>query len=166
MKKKNLFLLCLAIVLSSNLISAQTGEISRMSKLNLHIEGTTLLFVNSISINLERKLFSSNTEKIHLYGRVGYGYVEVYKIFSSDQRASGGLLALTMLTGKGSHHFEASGGAFLGSYKSINDGSPDDGFQAFPLIDVGYRFQEPGEVFIFRAKVGTSGLGVGIGYAF
>lgn len=170
---KNLFFLCLTIILPSNLIIAQTGGTPGMSKINLHFDAATLIFINSATINLEGKFLSSDSEKFHLYGRAGYGYVDVSTlVFCNGQNASGGLLGLTMLTGKGNHHFEANGGAFLGSFKNnINDsgifGSCDNaGFEVLPLIDIGYRFQKPEGGVIFRAKMGSLGVGLGLGIAF
>ncbi len=170
---KNLFYLCLTLLLATNHISAQTDSVREMSETTLHFEAATYVLLSSLAINFERKFFSSETEKIHLYGRAGLEYVDILGlIVCQGQRAFGGNVGVTMLTGKGNHHFEAYGGAFLGSFRSKNKNeSPTSscrslGFRALPLIDLGYRFQKPESGFFFRAKVGVLGVGIGLGHAF
>ncbi len=90
------------------------------------------------------------------YGRAGLGYAGI--LLGND--GPGALAAMTMLTGKKNNHFEVSGGAFIGY-----DNYYDDAF-VLPSLDLGYRFQKPGGGFIFKAKAGILGAGVGLGYAF
>jgi hypothetical protein len=155
-------------------------ENSREVKNNLYVEGGTWGFVNSVSVNYERLLGSSSPGKFNVYGRVGFGVVIVSPIIfscSATQTSRGGLVAITMLTGKGKHHFEASGGAFMGYVKhKYTHGATgffgggceqeDDGFRPIPLVDLGYRYQRPEGGFIFRAKVGILGVGISLGTAF
>ena len=169
---KNLFYLCLTFLLSINFVSAQTASIPQMSKFTLQFEAASIALISSLSINVEWKFFSSDSEKIHLYGRAGIEYVDVIGLILCDgQESLGGNLGVTMLTGKGNHHFEAFGGVFLGSFQNKKD--PDIsgacsslGFQAIPLVDIGYRYQRPESGFFFRAKVGILGVGIGLGHAF
>lgn len=169
---RNFLLACLVLLFSNHFISAQTDGVSQMSLYNVHVEGATWLAVNSASVNFEGKFHSSESEKFHVYGRAGFGYADINSLVYWDgHNALGGILALTILTGAGDHHFEMVGGAFLGNFKSKNGSgifAPDEdlGFKALPLIDVGYRFQKPESGFLFRAKVGTLGLGIGLGYGF
>lgn len=175
---KNLLYLCFTFLLLTNVISAQTSEqtdtIPRMSNFTLHGDAATFFVVSSVSLNVEGKLFSSDSEKFHLYGRAGYAYLDIANlIFCNGKKSRVGLLGLTILTGKGDHHFEVSGGTFLGSFKNKDNGgallgscSENSGLKVRPLIDLGYRFQKPESGFIFRAKVGIYGLGIGLGYAF
>lgn len=184
---KNVFCLCLAFLLSNNLIEAQgTPDLTMqdspgLSNLNLNIEASTYLVASSASINIEVRIFSSDSEKIHFYARAGYGKVHqnlsAYAILCPEvsQSGSGGLLGITMLTGEGNHHFEANAGVFLGSFKTeigsgIFDQScprPDDLWTSpLPVVALGYRYQKPGKGFIFRVKIGNLGLGIGCGVPF
>jgi hypothetical protein len=72
----------------------------------------------------------------------------------------GGLAAITMLTGKNNKHFELNGGVF------VVIASRDFNMFYFPILDLGYRYQKPEGGFLFKAKVGISGIGIGLGYAF
>ena len=156
---KNLFFVCLISLLCNNTVRAQTNVDSGMSKLNTYLELGTVLVVSSASVNLEAHLGSSTSGKNHWYGRAGFGGSAVFY----GPVGIGGLGALTMLTGKNKHHFEVSGGIFLGN---DNGSGMGDGIFALPLLDLGYRYQKPGKGFIFRAKAGILGVGVGLGYAF
>ena len=67
-----------------------------------------------------------------------------------------------MLAGRKNDHFELSGGVFYG-YDNYYE--PPE-MVIYPLFDLGYRFQKPAKSFLFRAKIGTLGIGIGLGYAF
>jgi len=145
------------LLLCCNIMRAQSLENSGMSKLNLYLD-VGAGYISSVSINLEARIYSHNSGKVNLYGRVGVGGAGVYW----EKSGLGGLGALTMLTGKGKHHFEASGGVFLAYDQSSYDG----GLFALAILDLGYRYQKPGGGFVFRGKVCIYGVGIGLGYAF
>tara|TARA_B100000700_G_C14707909_1_gene697685 strand:+ start:132 stop:587 length:456 start_codon:yes stop_codon:yes gene_type:complete len=132
----------------------------KIGKLNIYIDGGTFVVLNSVFMNIETHLASSKSDKLHLYFRGSYGDVGVVLFTggsgtsSSDQENSTLVGALTLLTGKGSHHFDSSMGVFL----------RDD--SVLPFLDLGYRFQELDGGIIIRGKIGLLGLGMGIGYAF
>ena len=155
---KNLLFVCFILLLCNNTVSAQYNRDSRMSKLDLYIELGTNIVVSAATLNLEAHLTTSRSGKVHLYARAGFGAAAVYE----GSEGLGGLGALTMLTGKGKHHFELSGGVFMGNDKK----GSHTGFFALPLFDIGYRIQKPVKGFVFRVKVGTLGFGIGLGYAF
>lgn len=169
---KNLLYLCLTVLLATNLISAQKASTPQMSKFTLQFEAASFVLISSLSLNVEGRFFSSESEKIHLYGRAGVEYVDIIGLILCDgQESLGGNLGIAMVTGKGNHHFEVYGGAFLGSFRNKKDASilgacSSLGFQAIPLVDLGYRFQKPESGFFFRAKVGVLGIGIGLGHAF
>lgn len=106
------------------------------------------------SVNLEGQIYSG--EKLTWYGRGGLGFAGIVMV-KGGPGISG---AVTMLTGKGNKHFEINGGAFIGKDNELND------IFVLPLIDFGYRYQKPEGGFIFRAKAGFLGIGIGLGYAF
>ena len=175
---KKLVYLCLTVFLATNLLSAQNrmpiDSIQKMSDLTLHTEASTFLVVSLASLNVEARLLSSLSEKFHLYARAGLGYVDVASLpLCTGATAFGGILGLTMLSGKGNNHFEAHVGTYLGSFENKQTEGPffnlcrdKSGSRVIPLIDLGYRYQKPGSGFIFRARVGTYGAGVGFGAAF
>ena len=156
---KNFFWVCLFSFLWLNMANAQTKVDAGMSKFNTYLEVGTILVISTASVNLEAHLASTASGKVHWYARAGFGGSAVFY----GPVGLGGLGGVTMLTGKKNHHFEVSGGLFLG-----NDSGAGmvDGFFALPLFDLGYRFQKPGNSFLFRAKVGILGAGIGLGYAF
>lgn len=155
--RRKTFFLYLIFLLCYNIVTAQTENVSGMSKFNAYAEVGSNIGISSASINLEVLLATSKTGKLHWYGRTGFGGV----VFFVEGSGKGGIGALTMLTGKREHHFEASAGVFLG-----RDNRDMVGYIVAPLIDLGYRFQKPEGGFIFRGKIGMLGIGIGLGYAF
>ncbi|MCS5623663.1 MAG: hypothetical protein NZ735_06880 [Candidatus Marinimicrobia bacterium] len=147
----NVLYLFLSLFLQSNIMIAEPPANSEMGKNSLYLEVGTNLLISTTSVNFEAYIGSS--EKVHWYLRGGFGTTSI--AFTGG--GGGGLGALTMLTGAGKHHFETSAGIFI---------SPALNSSVLPLLDLGYRFQNPEGGFVFRGKVGTLGVGVGIGYAF
>ena len=131
---------------------------NKIGKLNMYVDGGTFIVINSVFFNVETHLTSSKSNKLHLYFRGSYGDVTLFSGgsgTSSFQRNTQTLVSsLTILTGKGSHHFDSSTGIFL----------RDD--SVLPFFELGYRFQELDGGIIFRGKIGLLGLGLGIGYSF
>ena len=70
---------------------------------------------------------------------------------------------LTALWGEDNGHFELTGGLALGVWRDHGNYKNSG---VFPLLDIGYRYEPPGGGFIFRVKIGTGGLGIGMGLAF
>ena len=131
---------------------------NKIGKLNMYVDGGTFIVINSVFFNVETHLTSSKSNKLHLYFRGSYGDVTLFSGgsgTSSFHRNTQTLVSsLTILTGKGSHHFDSSTGIFL----------RDD--SVLPFLELGYRFQELDGGIIFRGKIGLLGLGLGIGYSF
>jgi len=131
---------------------------NKIGKLNMYVDGGTFIVINSVFFNVETHLTSSKSNKLHLYFRGSYGDVTLFSGgsgTSSFQRNTQTLVSsLTILTGKGSHHFDSSTGIFL----------RDD--SVLPFLELGYRFQELDGGIILRGKIGLLGLGLGIGYSF
>ena len=130
----------------------------KIRKLNMYVDGGTFLVINSVFDNVERHLTSSKSNKLHLYFRGSYGDITLFSggsgtsSFHRDTQTF--VSSLTILTGKGSHHFDSSTGIFL----------RDD--SVLPFFELGYRFQELDGGIILRGKIGLLGLGLGIGYSF
>ncbi len=151
---KALWLVVLAFLFYSH-VHAQTDEISSdsLSRTNFYSDFGGH-FASQISLNIEGKIKAG--DRVTWYWRGGVGFVGVIMAFGGP----GGLGAVTMLTGKENHHFEGNFGIFVG-----HDIEHSNAF-VMPLIDFGYRYQKPGDGFIFRAKAGLLGIGIGLGYAF
>lgn len=149
---KILFTGMLLLLLCNN-VQAQNNETTELSKVNLYTDFGFHL-AGQATINFEQQIYSG--EKVTWYGRAGVGAAAILMV-SGGPGALGGI---TMLTGKGNRHFEINGGAFIGK-----DIELDKTF-VYPLIDFGYRYQKPEGGFIFKAKVGFLGVGIGLGYAF
>ena len=120
--KKIAFMILLCLCFNT---TAQTNSdlISIPTKNNVYFD--TGFFPGAhIFMNYERKVYES--DKISLYGRVGFGYAGM---IMGD--SGGGVLgAATLLTGKGNSHMEFNLGIFSGK----NDNDPF----ILPLLDVGY----------------------------
>ena len=131
----------------------------KIGKLNIYVDGGTFVVVNSVFVNVETHLTSSKSNKLHLYFRGSYGDVTLFLpggsgTSSLNSNSQTLVSSLTILTGKGSHHFDSSTGVFL----------RDD--SVVPFLELGYRFQELDGGIILRGKIGFLGFGVGIGYSF
>lgn len=143
----------LLIVLFSFKGGAQNSEPESLSKMNFYLDVGGGYFTGLASLNFEAKFHSG--KNLTWYGRIGFGGG------GSGDNGTGGLAAITMLTGKRSNHFEINGGVFIANYSDV----PSEYF-ALPILDLGYRYQKPSGGIIFRAKAGILGIGLGIGYAF
>lgn len=146
---KILFIGVLSLFLNTNSV-AQNTEKTTLSNINLYAD-VGMHYAGQMSINLEKRIFRG--EKLTWYGRAGFGATGVLMIGGGP----GGLAAITMLTGKGKNHFEINGGAFF---------AYSDAISVLPLFDLGYRHQKPEGGFLFKAKIGILGVGIGLGYAF
>ena len=149
MKQLYIILLCLP------LIGFGQGKIG---KLNIYVDGGTFGIINSVFVNAETHLTSSKSNQLHLYFRGAYGDVILFSggsgLSSFHTETESFVGSLTVLTGRGSHHFDSSAGVFL----------RDD--SVLPFLDLGYRFQKLDGGIILRGKIGFLGLGVGLGYSF
>ncbi len=143
-----------------------------LSGVNFQLEAASVVFVTTALVNIEAKFYSTGSENLHLFGRVGFGYAELSSFTCDRSFALGVPLGLTMLTGQWNHHFEINGGAFIGSFSARNHDSTlfgkcdYVGAKILPLFDLGYRYQDLDGGIIFRAKAGLLGVGIAVGYAF
>jgi len=148
-----IFFIGMLLIFLTSITEAQSTESTTLSKINVYADFGGH-FAGQASINLEGQIYSG--EKVTWYGRGGLGASGIIMAVGGP----GILGAITMLTGKGNKHFEINGGAFIG--KDIEQ----DEIFVLPLIDFGYRYQKPEGGFIFKAKAGFLGIGIGLGYAF
>ena len=152
---KSVLYLFISLFLGSYNIIAESPTKSEISRFNLYIDAGTFVIINSVFVNLEAHIASSQSERIHLYVRGAYGSMNALA-FGTGKMVGGetSIGALTLLTGEGNHHFETGAGIFH------NDGI------IVPFVDLGYRFQKPEGGIVLRGKAGILGVGLGLGYAF
>ena len=139
---------------------------NNLSQNNVYLE-THLGGISQLLLNYERPVSSDffakskffNSEKVIWLRRIGLGYGANLTDGFSGSAGFGGLLAITMLTGKKNKHFEVNAGAFLGIEKLHY-------YFLLPILNIGYRYQKPGSGFVFRANAGFPAIGVSVGYAF
>lgn len=115
-------------------------------------------FLAGLNVSYEHRLYSNADNNLHIYGRGGVAAAGV--LFGSG--GFGGLLGASLLTGQANHHFEADLGLIVGK----NDGSGGNDVFFQPMAEAGYRYQKPQGGFLFKAKGGVTGFGIGLGYAF
>jgi hypothetical protein len=130
----------------------------------IHSDIGTLVFWGYWSFNYEVTLKQIPGKSITRF-RTGF-------LYRFDDHFYGVPLSITALYGKGKNYFEIAAGIVpIVDEVWHEDSSPSGGyhsnrFSIYPLIDIGYR-REPGIGKLFyRFKVGSSGLGFGLGYAF
>jgi hypothetical protein len=127
------------------------------NKVVLYADVSTFGIWSSTLVNVEVLLASSYSGNLRLYGKAATGSVSFIPFLSSNQSVEEiktKVGALTLLTGQGNHHFDASGGIFKGRTSIL------------PFLDLGYRYQRPEGGFVFRGKAGALGIGIGIGCSF
>ena len=163
--KKTIFLVALCFCCLESGIGQKTQS-PKVSTVNVYGD-FGLGPLSSGTINMEVRLTSSNSGKVQLYARGGYGSIIQFGIFCDGNNSKGGIMGLTMLVGKGNHKFEISGGGYLGSW--IEDSTSckgEQGSHRIPIAELGYRYQNLKNQFLFRAKLGVLGGGIGIGFCF
>lgn len=125
----------------------------------------SVLANSSFSMNVETKLLSTESQYFHVYLRGGVGYLDRKLVFDdSDESALIGQFGGVFLLGEDDAFFELYVGYIVGSFKEIT--STDGTSKVLPTIDLGFRYQEPGNNTFFRLKVGLYGVGGGVGYSF
>lgn len=148
-----LLLAGLFTIIGLSAVNCQVVSDSHLSKTVIYADAG-VHFGSQVSANIEFQI--ANGDKVTWYGRGGVGFAGVIM-------ATGGpgvLGGVSMLTGRQNKYFELNGGAFVGK-----DVERDEVF-VLPLVDVGYRYQKPEGGFVFKAKIGILGVGIGLGYAF
>ena len=150
------------LVLTVTFISAQEQAENAPRKNTLYADIGVNPYAGSATFNYERYIWNSESGKTTLNFRTGFltGGIVWGNAFM------GVPVNLTGLFGNGKHSFETSAGAAIGVWAQggFDRGEPVD-FGVFPVIDLGYRFVGD-QGFVFRAKLGLAGFGIGLGYSF
>lgn len=159
---KNTVIILLLLVICNSILKSQDPGKTEISKNTIYYELGTILVVSSTSLNYERLVYRAPSEKLFLFGRAGIGGAAIYW----GNAGWGGLAALTMLTGNKKAHFEANAGLFSGWQTPAFASESRGNWFYVPILDLGFRYQKPGKGFLFRAKAGSLGVGLGAGYSF
>lgn len=112
----------------------------------------TLGFTHAI-LAYERRFYSSKKGNVSLYGKTGVGNIS---------GLWGPQIGMTTLIGKGNSHFDIGTGVMF----PVLDPSVRGSFNIWPIAELGYRFQKPEGGLMWKVKVGTTGIGAGVGWAF
>ena len=109
------------------------------------------------SLSADFRLLSAFDDWVHLMANAGVGAVSFF--FGPpnvDFHATAGLLLFP-----GAHHLELRGGAI-----AVSNSVAGDGPYLYPALQVGYRYATSASPLSVTALVGTTGLSVGLGWAF
>ncbi len=106
-------------------------------------------------LSYDRKVWTNRTNAFSVRARGGVGIL--------FQGVIGTEVVATGLLGKRNHQLLLDMGLFISVWElgyGLSPGIP------YPLVNLGYRYQRPQGGFVWRAHVGTTGLGLGAGWAF
>ena len=169
---KTLFLFLISTFISLNIFSQQlkadsailvdTNKPLLIRTQSVGLDVAAFIFPNA-SINYERLFFHNKTFSRSLYGKIGYGY------FLALSRTEGILgmqvpASIVYLGGSKNHFFEADLGAKLIVFD--NNDFRFNTINGYPILNFGYRYQNPINGNFFKALLGTDGLTLGVGFAF
>jgi hypothetical protein len=126
---------------------------------SITLNAGTLIIATPILINYEHLW---HRKKIHI--GLSTGIVTTFlEGFSSE--TLGGYLAMVLMTGTGNKHFEGRlGGSYHPIYIYPGAGAQKTYLFFIPVINLGYRYQPPGDNIYYRVSIGTGGFGLGIGF--
>lgn len=118
-------------------------------------------------VTLDYEKLLSRQSNYNLYGKIGIGYGAI----GGNDVGIAGIqlpLSLNILNGGGNNHFEVNLGArtfFDIPFDKVNS-STDHRVFIYPIVNLGYRYQQPNGKFLFKILGGTDGVSLGIGMTF
>ncbi len=130
-------------------------------KNSIQIEGATLKYIGMYSITYEHLVLSLNSLNLFLSsGLGGWYFIPISQLYYGLSVP----ISINGIIGGRNSHFEFNLGL---RYLFFNENSDEGISPYFPLINIGYRYQNPsGKGLIFRSYIGCTGIGIGIGKAF
>jgi hypothetical protein len=162
----------LLFIISLFLLNNNCGQDIYNSDANNFIQTNAMSSLSNMrgsGIALKKKLSSSDSGKLHLYGKAGLIAGFTSPIFIDSKSFNGGLTSFTLSTHSGNHHFEANAGTYIVSETS-NPNKVDGHFRIgptqitlLPLLNFVYKYQIPESSIAFKVKVSALGVGFGIG---
>ena len=131
-----------------------------LSKNTLGLDISCVVFTVGTSVNFEGLLFRNQTETKSFYVRFGIGYYMIGDVGGGLTEGIQIPISLVYLSGKKNHHFETDLG--------IRTIFPKDDYNVlgYPILNIGYRYQRPGNGVLFKTLIGTDGITLGVGYGF
>ncbi|MBK7712894.1 MAG: hypothetical protein IPN67_10445 [Bacteroidales bacterium] len=147
------------IMICSDIFSQETYP--KIQKNSVYIEAASAIYIGDATLNYERAVVQGDQIKLFLNTGIGVWYlVPVPKSYSGLSIP----LRLNTLLGSGNNFFEIDAGL---RYTFYNAESNDDLSPLFPILNLGYRYQrQDGKGLLFRAFIGLSGIGIGVGKSF
>jgi len=163
MKKEILLLLFILFIRTNSL-----GQINESYLTRNVIKGSVAssgILNGMVSIDYERNLIFTNLFKLNIEGTFGkYYQIHVKEAFQSYPTFNSMTFSSNSLIGKKSHFFEINVGV---RYSIIKVDYYDDIKPLFPVLNIGYRFQNCYKKgIVFRTYFGSTGLGLSAGVAF
>lgn len=123
------------------------------SAMPIRWENFFTVFFTTTTVNYEWEFLKIKNELLSLRLRTGITMLS---------GILGPPIAVTGLIGRNNSHLDLSLGAFIGIWEIGYGGS----LVGWPIAELGYRFQKPEGGFMWKVKAGTTGIGVGAGWAF
>ena len=160
---KQILLLLIASLICLNSI-CQGREILKRNLIKGSV-ATSGILNGMVSIDFERNLVFKDFFKLNIEGTYGkYYQIHTKVAFQSYPTFNSLTSCINSLIGKKSHFLEISTGV---RYSIIKVDYYDDIKPFFPVVNIGYRFQNYYKTgLIFRTFLGTTGLGLSLGIAF
>lgn len=161
-----LFILVLSITLYTNIhLNGQEREYPIKKNIIKCSVASSGIINGMISLDYERNIINYKYLKFNIevtYGSYSEAYTHDYT--QSIPRFNSFTSTTNSLLGKGSHFFELSLGV---RYSIINDTYYEHINPVLPVINIGYRYQNPfGKGLVFKSFIGTTGLGLSVGKSF
>ena|ERR1035437_640298 len=173
---KRIYFFLVFVVVTTQLF-AQEHNLSR-AKNALFLDVEYIYITGNYAINYERQVYANHGFKsgINLGFGGWYSFVNKGNVSLNHQANSYSIpVTINTVTGSGSNHFELD----LGVRYLLNKkwtGSFDNGIESpipqldnsvfLPVCTFGYRYQKSKGGVVFRAFVGSGGIGLGLGHAF
>ena len=149
-----LFLLLINTLLCHNLLAQYRAE--KPQNNNLYIDGGIYTKGLFSSVNYERRFFSIRNIHLHLYGKVGLGFIAIQR--PDDRCGYGPNASLNFLIGRKTHFLELETGGYL-----IPELCNNAGLTYLPNYLLGFRYQSRKHSLLLKGFVSLRGLGGGIG---
>ena len=164
MNQKIFKLLLFTALISQNLIGQNSEDLRKKNVIKGSVSSAGIIN-GMMSIDYERSLIEGNLVIMNIEGTYGK-YYQTYTedTFQSLQGFHSFTSSINGLFGKKSNFFEFDLGV---RYSIVEERYSKSINSFFPVGNIGYRYQNPfGKGLVFRAFIGTVGIGISVGKAF
>ena len=162
---QNIFILILfTTLISNNLIGQNLEDLRKKNVVKVSVSSSGIIN-GMMSIDYERSLFDRNFFIMNIEGTYGkYYHTYTEEAFQSLPSFHSFTSSINGLFGKKSSFFEFDLGV---RYSIVEERYSKSINSFFPVGNIGYRYQNPlGKGLVFRAFIGTVGIGISLGKAF